>query len=651
MKKIFKYFGVFLSVALMGAFTACNITEEIESADLGLGIKVFSPTKVVPGQPMTINGSGFSDVREIVFPNGVSVTDFEIVSDEMIRVTAPSGIAAEGGKLIVRSSDGEVESPQDLTLGRTVVSGYSKQDGETIDGGEQLTIYGSDLEFISRVELLDTDGNPLVLQDEEFYRKGTSTIIITIPRKTILDGTFVGKMYTFDGREFLLPELTYKPAQDGGHWETVKTVIWQNDDPDGNGAVNWSGQYRFGLDGHDGNNECIATFPEDIWDKIKTGTFYMRYRPEGDSYQIRVTTGWWSVQWMGADNDIAPWNMAERIIDNGDGTYYIEVNFGDDPIVGALDEQHLLFTGAGYTPLELYFEEDIWIDGGGHSEIVKTGIWQNDDPDGNGAVNWNGTYRFAPESNSTGEEIYTVPQDVWEKMKTGTFYMRYRPEGDSYQIRVTTGWWSVQWMGADNDIAPWNMAERIIDNGDGTYYIEINFGDDPIVGSLDEQHLLFTGAGYTPLEIYFQEEIWVDGGDEPKAVDIWTNDDPSGHGGVNWNGTYRFAPESNSTGEEIYTVPQDVWEKMKTGTFYMQYRPDGDSYQIRVTTGWWSVQWMGADNDIAPWNMAERIIDNGDGTFYIEINFGDDPIVGSLDEQHLLFTGAGYTPLKLYYYE
>ena len=49
--------------------------------------------------------------------------------------------------------------------------------------------------------------------------------------------------------------------------------------------------------------------------------------------------------------------------------------------------------------------------------------------------------------------------------------------------------------------------------------------------------------------------------------------------------------------------------------------------------------------------MAERIIDNGDGTFYIEVNFGDDPIVGSLDDQHLLFTGSGYTPMKLYYYE
>ena len=154
MKKIFKYFGIFLSVAIMGALTSCNIEEITESADLGLGIKVFFPTKVVAGQPMTINGSGFSDVREIVFPNGVTVSNFEIVSDDMIRVSAPSGIAAAGGNIKVRTADEEAESRLPLTLGSTVISGYSKQEGESIKGGEQLTIYGKDLEFLSSLELL-----------------------------------------------------------------------------------------------------------------------------------------------------------------------------------------------------------------------------------------------------------------------------------------------------------------------------------------------------------------------------------------------------------------------------------------------------------------------------------------------------------------
>jgi hypothetical protein len=625
----------------MGAVTACNIEEIDETADVGLGIKVFFPTKVVAGQPMTINGSGFADVREVVFPDGVKVTDFEIVGNDMIRVTAPSGIAAAGGNLIVRTADEEAVSRLPLTLGQTVVSGYSKQDGESIQGGEQLTIFGKDLEFISSVELLDPDGNPLVLQDEDFYRKGTSTIIINIPKK-VFDGTFVGKVYTFDGKEFALPELAYEPASDGGHWEKVKTVIWKNPDPEGNGPANWNGTYRFGLDGRDGNNECIATFPQDVWDMIKGGTFYMLAQGS-DWVQMRITTGWWSTTWTG--NDIMTGD--ERIIDNGDGTYYIEINFEGDPILDALDEQHLLLTGSGFTPLEIYVEEDVWVDGGGHSEIVKTSFWKNPDPDGNGPANWNGTYRFGLDGHDGNNEcIATFPQDVWDKIKTGTFYMLAKGS-DWVQMRITTGWWSTTWTG--NDIMTGD--ERIIDNGDGTYYIEINFGDDPIVGSLDEQHLLFTGSGFTPLELYFEEEIWVDGGDDtPKEVVMWEGDGSAG--GVNWNGTYRFGLDGHDGNNEcIATFPQDVWDRIKTGTFYMQYRPDGDSYQIRVTTGWWSVQWMGSDNDIAPWNMADRIIDNGDGTFHIEVKFDGDPIVDALDDQHLLFTGSGYTPLKLYYLE
>ena len=645
MKHIINYLGALLAVVLIGAtFTACS-DEDAQSANVGLGIKTFFPTKVVTNQPMTINGSGFNGVTEIEFPGGKKVTDFEIVGNDMIRVNAPSGIAADGGKIIVRTADDEAESHMSLTLGHTYVTGYSKQPGEKATGGELIDVFGSDLEFINGVELLDADGVPQIIDHKEFYRKGTYKLTIRLPKKNIYKGTFVGILHTYDGQSIMMPELAYEPGADEGHWETVKTTIWKNEDPDGNGVVNWSGTYRFGLDGHDGNNECIATFPEDVWNTLKTGTFYILYSaPDPTQYQIRVTNGWWDTQWMGKDNDIAPWNMAERIIDNGDGTFYIEVNFGDDPLVGTLDEKHLLLTGSGYTPLEIYTEEDIWIDGPGGDQEVKTVIWTGD---GTTAVNWNGVYRFGLDGHDGNNEcIATFPEDIWNRLKTETFYVKYTvADPTQYQIRVTNGWWDTQWMGKDNDIAPWNMAERIIDNGDGTFYIEVNLGDDPLVGTLDEKHLLLTGSGYTPLEIYFIDIIHGGGGGSENV--FWEN---SGAGAVSWNGTYRFGLDGHDGNNEcITTFPQDIWDKIKTGTFYLQFKPEAESYQVRITNGWWDTQWLGKDNDFAPWNMADRIIDNGDGTYYIEINFGDDPLVGTLDEKHLLFTGDGYTPLKLYF--
>ena len=626
MKKIFAYFGLMLSIALVGVFTACNPTEIDDQAEAGLGIKVFFPTKVVAGQPMTISGTGMADVKEVVFPTGVTVTAIEHVGNGMIRVTAPAGIAAGGGKLIVRSADDEAESSQDLTLGHTVVSGFSKQDGEEIGGGEQLTVFGTDLEFISGCELLDPDGNPLILNDEDFYRKGTSTVIITIPKK-IFEGTWTGKLFTFDGQEIPFPELTYTPASDGGHWETVETILWQNELGK---AVSWSGDYRFAVEGRETGEEIYA-FPQDIWDKLKSETFYLTVTATDP--QIRVTTGWWSGSWE--DKDFQPGND-ERLVDNGDGTFTLEINLSNASFLELMDEQHLLFTGDRYTPVKIFFKEDVWVDGGGHMEIVKTSLWKNELGK---AVSWSGDYRFAVEGRETGEEIYAFPQDIWDKLKSETFYLDLTATDP--QVRVTTGWWSGSWC--DKDFQPGN-DDRLVDNGDGTWTLEINLSDASFLELMDEQHLLFTGDRYTPIEIYFKEEVWVDGGDGgPKETVFWQND---GGPAVSWSGTYRYAVEGRETGEEIAAFPQDIWDKLKSKTFYLMVTATDP--QIRVTTGWWSGSWE--DKDFQPGN-DERLVDNGDGTWTLEINLSNASFLDLMDEQHLLFTGDRFTPVKLFFLE
>ena len=58
MKHIIKCLGSLLAVVLLtAAFTACSDDDLNGSANVGLGIKVFFPTKVVTNQPITINGS------------------------------------------------------------------------------------------------------------------------------------------------------------------------------------------------------------------------------------------------------------------------------------------------------------------------------------------------------------------------------------------------------------------------------------------------------------------------------------------------------------------------------------------------------------------------------------------------------------------
>ena len=600
---------------------SCAEDDDNGSANVGLGIKTFFPTKVVTNQPITINGSGFDAVTEIEFPGGAKVTNFEIVGNDMIRVNTPAGISADGGKIVVRTANDQTESRVSLTLGHTNVTGFSKQDGETVSGGELIEVYGSDLEFIKSVVLPDADSIPQIIDHKDFERKGTSKLVFRVPRKNIYEGSCVGLLQTYDDRTIAMPELIYEPAADDGHWETVKTTIWKNDGS--LGEINWSSDYRFAPESNSTGEECY-TVPQDVWEKMKENQFYVTIK--GANPQIRVTSGWWSTTWTG--DDIFPGN--ERLADNGDGTYTLTVDLAGDPLLDVLDAQHLLFTGGGYTVDEIFFAEDVWIDGPGEVE-VKVPVWTNGGT--LGEINWSGDYRFAPESNSTGEECYTVPQDVWEKLKTTPFYVTIK--GGNPQIRVTSGWWSTTWTG--DDIFPGN--ERLTDNGDGTFTLKVELAGDPLLDVLDAQHLLFTGSGYTVEEIYFIE-MQSGGGSGSKEDIFWEND---GAGAVSWNGTYRFALEGHDGNNEcIAQFPQDVWDKIKTSTFYLVV--EATDPQIRVTNGWWDTQWQ---SDFQPGN--ELLTDNGDGTWTLEINIAGDPLVDTIDEKHILFTGDRFTPVKLYF--
>lgn len=628
MKHIIKCLGSLLAVVLLSAaFTACSDDDYNGSANVGLGIKVFFPTKVVTNQPITINGSGFNGVNEIEFPGGVKVTSFETVSDNMIRVNAPAGIAPEGGKIVVRTADDQTESRLPLTVGHTLVSGFSKQPGETATGGELITVFGTDLEFINKVELLDPDSVTQFIDQKDFYRKGTSSVIFRVPPKNIYDGTFVGYVHTYDGQRVAMPELTYEPAADEGHYEIVKTTIWKNDGS--LGAISWSSDYRFAPESNSTGEECYAV-PQDVWEKMKSESFKVDIT--GENPQIRVTTGWWSTTWTG--DDIFPGN--DRLTVIGDGTYTLTVDFAGDAIVDLLDAQHLLFTGDRYTVNEIYFEEEVWVDGPGGDVEVKSPIWTNDGSFGE--VSWNGIYRFGLDGTDGNNECATTfAEDIWNRIKTETFYVTVK--GESPQIRVTSGWWSTTWTGSD--IQPGN--ELLEDNGDGTWKLTVNLAGDPLVDLVDEQHLLFTGSGYSVEDIYFIDYV---AGGGAKDVVFWANDGSLKT--INWNSTFRFSSESRTTGEECYAIPQDIWDgHVMKGSFYMTASIDADWFNLRITTGWWSATWTG--NDIGKGD--ERLIMNDDGTFTIELNFDGDAIHDLLDEQHLLFTGEGYTPLKLFYKE
>ena len=459
MKHIINYLGSLLAVVLIGAaFTACSSNDDKGSANVGLGIKTFFPTKVVTNQPMTINGSGFDAATEVVFPGGVKVTDFEIVSDDMIRVNAPSGIAAEGGKLIVRTATEEAESKMLLTVGKTKVTGFDKQPGETATGGDLITIYGTDLEFIKSIELLDAEGNPQLIDQKDFYRKGTNNLVFQVPLKNILKGNFVGHIYTYDGQEFDLPDLAYEPNAGGGHWEIQEKTIWDTETV----FADWS---------------ATIEIPAAEFADVKEGDIIRVYIKDkgGDYNPIFKHLDTWG-----------DWDELQGAKVDEDGYFEATVPAS---AVDELKEKGLRFQGVGFTLTKVTLIQEIWVDGD-VADIVAT-IWDTETV----FADWSATILIGP--------------DQFADLKEGDLIRVYiKDKGDDYNPIFKHENWS-----------DWNELQGIKVDGDGYFESTVSAG---IIEELQTTGLRFQGVGFTITKVELTMYARPSGGGESRTITtIW----------------------------------------------------------------------------------------------------------------------------------
>lgn len=202
------------------------------------------------------------------------------------------------------------------------------------------------------------------------------------------------------------------------------------------------------------------------FENIAAGTYEWKIRQDHD----------WTINWG----------------DNGDGT-------------GVQDGKNFIAELPEGSSMKITFDPataaiNAYVVGGVLPPDGNDAIWENDGA--KGAISWSSDYRFASEEKKTGEEIYAVPMDVWEKMKTTPFFVDL--EGENPQIRVTTGWWDGDATYTGNDITPGN--ELLTDNGEGKWTLKVDLtATQALLDLVDDHHLLFTGDRYTPVKIYFAE--------------------------------------------------------------------------------------------------------------------------------------------------
>lgn len=232
MKRLYFYLSTLFCLFALGLSTvACSEDDEF-GANEGLTIKVYSPTKVIPGQEVVISGTGLDFVTSVIFPGDVSATSVEVINAGMIKVVTPAGIDANGGELVVKTADESVTAHIPMTIGNPKINIVNPSDKASI--GDELTITGTDMEFFTKAYFPLGEGEePLVVNAIDFNRKSTSQLRLSVPRG-IVSGPAAIRLETCDGKQYTLPEIELD-ATVPGRWETVTTTIWE-----GPKEISWS---------------------------------------------------------------------------------------------------------------------------------------------------------------------------------------------------------------------------------------------------------------------------------------------------------------------------------------------------------------------------------------------------------------------------
>ena len=215
MKHHFRYLllvPVFAWMANM-ALTSCSTKDETDANDI-LVVKSVLPTKVLPGQVVTITGTGLEEATSVVFPGNVSVKDITRVGNGYISVVTPAGISADGGPVTVEAGGETAQSVMTLTVGNPKPSTVAPLDAE-IKINECVEVYGEDLEFITRAYFPGVDGEDVVVPASAFKRKATGSLFIYSPMG-IQAGPARIVLEDCSGKKYTLPEVTLSDKISGG---------------------------------------------------------------------------------------------------------------------------------------------------------------------------------------------------------------------------------------------------------------------------------------------------------------------------------------------------------------------------------------------------------------------------------------------------
>lgn len=504
MKRLYFYLSTLFCIFALGlSMSACSEEDEL-GANEGLSIKVYSPTKVIPGQEVVISGTGLDFATSVVFPGEVTTSDIEVINAGMIKVTTPAGIDANGGELVVNTETETATARVPMTVGNPNIGIMNPTDKANV--GDEITITGTDMEFFTKAYFPGEEGEDVVVNAIDFNRKSTSQLRLSVPRG-IAEGMAAIRLETCDGKQYTLPEIELS-ATVPGYWETQEIILWEGEEDLGTWSNNWSVKAAWFAGVEVGTEitfhfEIYADFAQF---KTETGEWGAITIPEWGNQTVTtedlLAGGVTSLSFKLTEDLMNPWFTTGDSWGNGDA---------------------IIIHGEGMKFTKISYTKEVFIEGDGGGPVTET-VWEGDKE-----ITWGDDgkvilpYEFFEnaEVGSTLTLYYDQIADTWAQAQfnyanwTSFVFSEF---GAGASAMVPTDMYDWEFASRETQLV---LTQEILDN------IHANHGD---VFGVDAG-IIIQGSGLIFKKVTITS-VWVD----PNAEKVvWEGEEDMNGWGNNWS--------------------------------------------------------------------------------------------------------------------
>ncbi|MEJ1237344.1 hypothetical protein WBG78_04385 [Chryseolinea sp. T2] len=221
MRNIIRYKIKAFALLLVWAGWICATSCQEDEPSAEVQLMSFGPSGVHHGDEITFFGANLDKVTEIVFKPSVSVPkgSFASVSKDRINIIVPD--AAEAGKVVLKTPDGDIESKTILNFKVPVVITSITPEAKP---GTNVTIKGDKLNWIEEL----TFASDLTIKKENFVSLSLTELVVTLPMEAqsgyILFATGGTDPLTFGSENQLqvtLPAVTAFNPSSAKHTEVI----------------------------------------------------------------------------------------------------------------------------------------------------------------------------------------------------------------------------------------------------------------------------------------------------------------------------------------------------------------------------------------------------------------------------------------------